>query len=183
MEAYGTQGSCRTVVLCYIHGCHASVAEMLTGRTVAVGLGPALHGVMSLAVPWQSVVVIMPPESPFALTRPRCPWRRYVCLFLIFLFCVILAFCQQIRLFQKVADTNKTAEDILSSAPPFIKAFKEVASSGNWGPLLGQFLDDMEQKELLLSGETLEAFCRKTVAAIPTRHLPGGYVQLQTGGL
>ena len=55
---------------------------------------------------------------------------------------MILASCQQIRLFQKVADTNKTAEDILSSAPPFIKAFKEVASSGNWGSSLGQFLGD-----------------------------------------
>ena len=31
----------------------------------------------------------------------------------------------------------------------------------------------MEQKELVLLGEILEAFCRETVTAAPTRHLPG----------
>ncbi|EGW08080.1 Protein PR73 [Cricetulus griseus] len=86
---------------------------------------------------------------------------------------------------------------MLNSAPPFIKAFAEVASSGNKGSSLGQFLDAVEQKELLMQGDPVdpekikveqligneksetkgsaEEQLRKL--AIPTRHLPGGYIQ------
>ena len=50
------------VGLCYIHGCHASVAEMLTGQAgVAGGLGSVLLRAVFQAVPWQSAVVMMPP--------------------------------------------------------------------------------------------------------------------------
>ena len=64
LQDMGTGDQFLHITFCHIHDCHAGVAEMLTGWTVAVGLGLVLHGVVFQVVPWQSVVVMMPPESP-----------------------------------------------------------------------------------------------------------------------
>ena len=49
----------REILPCYIHGCHASIAEMLTGQANIAGrIGiRASRSCVFQAVPWQSVVV------------------------------------------------------------------------------------------------------------------------------